>query len=180
VYTRISLSQDNNLTAESRDHNQKNWEMMLTGLKKVLESDVIKGLFAEYEKAFAALDLGKSAGFFADTFISAGPRGAIAQSKVEFIRLAHQAAEFYKTVGQTSARILSLQETAISNEYSLVKVHWVATFRKTGTRMIEFDVSYLVQKIGPEPKINLFIAHEDEKQAMKELGLLQGTDLPGN
>ena len=46
--------------------------------------------------------------------------------------------------------------------------------------MIEFDVSYLVQKIGPEPEIILFIAHEDEEQAMKELGLLQGTDLPGN
>ena len=83
-------------------------------------------------------------------------------------------------MGQTSAKILSLQETAISNEYSLVKVHWGVTFRKTGTRMIEFDVSYLVQKIGPEPKIILFIAHEDEEQAMKELGLLQGTDLPGN
>ena len=38
--------------------------------------------------------------------------------------------------------------------------------------MIEFDVSYLLQKIGPEPKILLFIAHEDEEKAMKELGLL--------
>jgi hypothetical protein len=94
--------------------------------------------------------------------------------------MAHQAAEFYKTVGQTSAKILSLRETAICNEYSLVKVHWGVTFRKTGTRLIEFDVSYLVQKIGPEPKIILFIAHEDEEQAMKELGLLQGTDLPEN
>src|SRR4030043_830847 len=26
-YTRVSLSQDNNLTAEARDHSQKNWEM---------------------------------------------------------------------------------------------------------------------------------------------------------
>jgi len=153
---------------------------MLTGLKKVLETDIIKGLFAEYEKAFAALDIEKSAGFFADMFISAGPRGAIAQSKAEFLKLAHQAAEFYKAVGQTSAKILSQEETAISNEYSLVKVHWGVAFRKTGTRMIEFDVSYLVQKIGPEPKIILFIAHEDEEQAMKELGLLQGADLPGN
>ncbi len=172
-YTRVSLSQDNNLTAEARDHSRKNWEMMLTNLKEVVESDVIQGLFTEYEKAFTTLDIEKNAGFFADTFISAGPRGTIAQSKAEFLRLAHQAAEFYKAMGQTSAKILSLQETAISNEYSLVKVHWGVTFRKTGTRMIEFDVSYLVQKIGPEPKIILFIAHEDEEQAMKELGLLQ-------
>ena len=72
-----------------------------------------KGLFAEYEKAFAALDIEKSATFFADTFISAGPRGApLRRAKPEFLKLAHRAAEFYKSVGQTSARILSLQETA--------------------------------------------------------------------
>ena len=171
-YTQISLSQDNNLTAQVRDHSEKNWEMVLAGLKRVVENNSLQELFNEYEKAFAALDIKKSAGFFSDTFISAGPRGTIAQSKAEFLKLADQAAEFYKRVGQTSAKILSLQETAVSDEYFLVRVHWGVTFQKTGKKMIEFDVSYLVQKIGPEPKIILFIAHEDEEQAMKELGLL--------
>ena len=41
-YTRISLSQDNNPTEQARDHSQKNWEMVLAGLKKVLESDVLQ------------------------------------------------------------------------------------------------------------------------------------------
>jgi len=76
-------------------------------------------------------------------------------------------------VGQTSARILSLQEIPISGEYSLVKVHWGVTFHKTGDTMIEFDVSYLVQKIWPEQKIILFIAYADEEKAMRELGLLE-------
>ena len=169
-FTQVSLSQDNNLTAQARDHSEKNWEMVLAGLKRVVESNSLQELFNEYEKAFAALDIKKSAGFFSDTFISAGPRGAIAQSKAEFLKLADQAAEFYKRVGQTSAKILSLQETAISDQYSLMKIHWGVTFKKTKDTMIEFDVSYLVQKIGPEPKIILFIAHEDEEMAMKELG----------
>lgn len=134
----------------------------------------IKKLFAEYEKAFAALDLERSAGFFADTFISASPRGAIAQSKAEFLKLASQAADFYRKVGQTSARIISMDETPISNEYSMVKVHWGVTFKKTGDRLIEFDVSYFVQKTGPEPKIIMFIAHQDEQQAMQEMGLMAG------
>jgi ketosteroid isomerase-like protein len=132
----------------------------------------VKKLFSEYEKAFDALDIEKSAGFFADAFISAGPRGAIAQSKTEFLKMAHQAAEFYKSVGQTSAKILSADETPVSNEYAMVKVHWGVTFRKTGDRRIEFDVSYLVQKTGDEPKIILFIAHQDEEKAMQELGLI--------
>ena len=61
---------------------------MLTGLKRLLEGESITGLFAAYDKAFFALISKKVAGFFADTFISAGPRGAISQSKSEFLRLA--------------------------------------------------------------------------------------------
>lgn len=36
--TRVSLTQDNNDTEESRDHSQKNWETMLDSLKKLLET----------------------------------------------------------------------------------------------------------------------------------------------
>jgi hypothetical protein len=55
---------------------------------------------------------------------------------------------------------------------SMVKVHWGVTFRKTGNRLIEFDITYFLQKTGSEPKIVMFIAHEDEQKAMEELGLL--------
>ncbi len=36
--TILMLSQDNNLTEEDREHAEKNWGMMLTGLKKFLET----------------------------------------------------------------------------------------------------------------------------------------------
>ena len=35
--TRVSLAQDNNATDKAREESEKNWEMMLTGLKKFLE-----------------------------------------------------------------------------------------------------------------------------------------------
>lgn len=132
----------------------------------------VKKLFTEYERLFHVLDVAGQAVFFADSFISAGPRGAIAQSKAEFLKMAEQAAAFYKSVGQTSAKILSIEETPISNEYSLVRTHWATTFQKTEMKTVEFDVSYVVQRVGEEPKIILFITHQDEQQAMKELGLL--------
>jgi hypothetical protein len=131
-----------------------------------------QAMFTEYAKAFNALDVEKQVPFFADHFISAGPRGSIATSREEFARMAKEAAAFYRKVGQTSAGIISMDEMPISNEYSMVLVHWGVTFRKTGDRMIEFDVSYLVQHTGNDPKIILFIAHQDEQQAMQELGLL--------
>ena len=139
----------------------------------MVASEPVKRLFEEYEKAFSALDIGRSARFFADTFISAGPNGTITNSKTELLKSASQAADFYRSVGQKSAKILSLDEQPVSEQYSLVKVHWGVTFEKTGKRLTEFDVSYLMQKIGPEPKIILFIAHQDEQKAMQELGLLK-------
>lgn len=117
----------------------------------------VRKLLAEYEKLFDALDVAGQARFLADSFISAGPHGAIAQSKAEYLKMAEQA--FYKNVGQTSAKILSIEETPISDEYSLVRVHWAATFQKMGTKTMEFDVSYVVQRMGEEPKIILFITH---------------------
>ena len=36
--TRVALTQDNNLTSESRDHSEKNWKTILENLKKFVES----------------------------------------------------------------------------------------------------------------------------------------------
>ncbi|MEZ0368286.1 MAG: DUF4440 domain-containing protein [Candidatus Sericytochromatia bacterium] len=132
-----------------------------------------KAFFKSYEKAFSDLNVQKQADLFADAFISAGPKGAIAQSKAEFVKMAAQMAEHYRSIGQESVKILALDETPISEQYALVKVHWGATFHKTGDRLIEFDVSYLLDKTGKEPKILLFIAHQDEEKAMRDLGIEQ-------
>jgi uncharacterized protein YndB with AHSA1/START domain len=37
IQTLVSLSQDNNTTEEAREHSEKNWNMMLGGMKKFLE-----------------------------------------------------------------------------------------------------------------------------------------------
>lgn len=128
-------------------------------------------LFKQYESAFNKLDLKTISGFYADTFISAGPKGTITQSKTEFDKKAKEAVEFYKSVGQNSARIISKRTMPISNEYSMVVIRWGVTFEKTGSKMIQFDVSYFVREID-EPRIIMFISHEDEQSAMEKLGLI--------
>lgn len=128
-------------------------------------------LFAEYEKAFNELDFERQAHCFADVFMLAGPRGVIAERKPRFLKNANRAAAYYRSLGHTSARLISLEEAPLTSEFSMVKIHWGVTFRKTGDRLIEFDLSYLVQRTEGEPKIILAIAHQDEVQAMEELGL---------
>lgn len=138
----------------------------------MIHDPALKKLFAEYEEAFSGLDTKRSAQFFAESFISAGPKGTIAQSKDEFIKMSEKAVEFYRSIGQESAKIITADEMPISGEYAMVNVHWGVRFQKTGDKLIEFDVSYIVQRIDGSPKIILFIAHRDEDAAMRELGLM--------
>ena len=136
-----------------------------------MSRDQLDNLFRDYEAAFDKLDLKKISGYCADNFISAGPGGSIAQNRKEHEKKAELAIKFYKSVGRNSARIISKRVMPICNEYSMVVVRWGVTFEKTGARLIEFDISYIVQETGIAPKIILLISHEDEGAAMKKLGL---------
>ena len=136
-----------------------------------MDQKKLEKLFEEYEQAFNKLDIAAIGQHYADTFISAGPKGSIARDKKDFLDWAKQASDMYKSIGQKSAKILNKKIIPISDEYAMVTVHWGVTFEKTGDEVTEFDVSYIVQQIGNELKIILFITHQDEEEAMKKLGL---------
>ena len=136
-----------------------------------MSRDQLDTLFKEYEAAFDKLDVKTISGYCAESFISAGPKGSITQSRKDYEKKAEQATKFYKSIGRNSAKIISKRVMPICNDYSMVVVRWGITFDKTGNKLIEFDTSYIIQEIGSEPKIILLISHEDEEEAMKKLAL---------
>jgi Domain of unknown function (DUF4440) len=136
-----------------------------------MSRDQLDTLFKEYETAFDRLDVKTISGYCADSVISAGPKGSIAQSRKDYEKKAEQTNKFYKSVGRNSARIISKRVMPICNDYSMVVVRWGITFDKTGNKLVEFDRSYIIQVTGGEPKIILLISHDDEETAMKKLGL---------
>ncbi|TMI95290.1 MAG: hypothetical protein E6H08_06605 [Bacteroidetes bacterium] len=136
-----------------------------------MSRDHLDNLFKEYENAIDKLDVKTISGYCADSVISAGPKGSVAQTRNDYEKKVEQTNQFYKSVGRNSARIISKRVMPISNDYSMVVVRWGITFDKTGNRIIEFDKSYIVEEIGIDPKIILLISHEDEEAAIKKLGL---------
>lgn len=133
----------------------------------------IEKLFADYGKSFSALEMRRIAGLYAEQFVAAGPKGVISQGRAEFLSNADKAAEFYRSVGQESATLLSARETWFGPSYVMVAIHWGVRF-KSLPDLVEFDVSYLVQLTDEAPKIILFISHEDEQETMRKLGLPRG------
>jgi hypothetical protein len=140
-----------------------------------MKKEKIEKLFNQYEKAFDKLDLKTIAGLYSETVITAGPKGTILTTKKEFEEKSEDAANFYRNVGHKSAEIVSKKYIPISNEYTMVEVRWSVTFEITGDKTIEFDVSYIIQDTESldEPKIIMFITHQDEEEAMKKLGILK-------
>ncbi len=66
------------------------------------------------------------------------------------------------------------ESNRLASEYSMVKTHWGLTFQKTGDRIIESDITFLVRKTAPEPKIVMFIDHQNDEKTYQELGLISG------
>ena len=128
-------------------------------------------LFKQYETAFDKLDLDALSGYCADCFISAGPKGTISHTRKDFEENAGETLKFYQSVGRNSARIISKRVMPICETYTMVVIRWGITFEKMGDKLIEFDISYVIQETDVDPKIILLISHEDEKTAIKKLGL---------
>lgn len=136
-----------------------------------MKKEKLEKLFNQYEKAFDKLDLKAISKFYADTLISAGPKGTISETKKQYEERAEDFANYYRGIGFTSGKILSKKFAPISDDYTMATIHWGVTFEKTGDKPVEFDISYIVQETGNEPKIILFITHTDEQDTIKELGL---------
>lgn len=141
-----------------------------------MKKEKLEKLFNQYEKAFDKLDLKTISELYAETVMTAGPRGTILSTKKEFNEKSEEAANFYRNIGHKSAEIISKQFVPISDQYTMVVVHWAVTFEGIADA-VEFDISYIIQEMHSEPKIVMFISHEDEEEVMKKLGLLKGQEV---
>jgi ketosteroid isomerase-like protein len=128
--------------------------------------------FTDYAAASRSDDVERVAGFYADGFVVAGPRGSSTyKNNAAFRKWLKQVFEFNQTSGMESLEVLSTEAAPISGEYTQVTVTWASRFRKTGDEPITFRITYFVEHIGA-PKILGYISHEDQAEAMKAKGLL--------
>jgi len=136
--------------------------------------DKIKLFFEGVEQASNLLDLDLIDGQFADQFIFADPNGTRVVEKQKFLPALPKRREFFKSLGHQSTKILSLEETPLDDQYTMVKAHFLMQFQKTPGQIVEakVDTTYILFMKGDSPKIVMHIEHEDLKEAMQARGLL--------
>ena len=134
----------------------------------------IKTFFEDVEKASNKLDLNLIDSQYSDQFIFADPNGTRVVEKQKFLPFLPKRQEFFKSIGHQSTKILSLEETPIDDQYTMVKAHFLMKFQKASGELTEakLDSTYILFIKGDSPNIVMHIESEDLQQAMKERGLL--------
>jgi hypothetical protein len=137
-------------------------------------SEKLRAFFDCVEKAGNTLELGLIDAQYSDQFIFADPSGTRVIEKQKFLPALPKRQEFLKSLGHLSTRILSLEETPIDDQYTLVKAHFLMKFQKTSEEVKEANIAstYILFMKGDSPRITMQIEHEDLQQAMKDRGLL--------
>ena len=134
----------------------------------------IKKFFEGVEQASKTLDLNLIDSQFADQFIFADPNGTRVIEKQKFLAFLPQRQDFFKSIGHQSTKVLSLDETRLDDQYTMVKAHFMMTFRKSSGEIVEakIDSTYFLFMKGETPKIVMQMEHEDLKEEMQTRGIL--------
>jgi len=128
-------------------------------------------------RRYAELSLGPQpealAELYAPTFIVGGPEGSRAfANDGQFLEWLRQVVAYNHAHGMRTLTVVSISGTELSPLHSLATVRWGARFEKTGDRMIEFAISYLLEKSAGGWRILSYISRTDQTAEMAKEGLL--------
>jgi hypothetical protein len=134
----------------------------------------LKLFFRDYAVASVESPVARIPAFYADSFLVCGPRGsAVFKNDEKFVEWLGQIHEFNQRTGMISMEVVSLEEPlSLSVCNLLARVVWGARFRKTGDRLITFQIAYLLERAGDTWRILAYVSQKDQGDEMRELGLL--------
>ena len=66
----------------------------------------------------------------------------------------------------------AVREAVLGPLHVLAQVRWSARFEKTGTRAVEFEIAYLIERAGESWRVLGCVSERDQEEEMRGLGLL--------
>lgn len=144
---------------------------------KIME-EILTRFFERYESMAnqvlaGALPVGSTTSAFATDFIAASPAGVMTGKNDETLTASMEKGYArYRAIGTRELKIRKTTVTQIDALHFLVRVDWRSVFdaEEQPNVTIDFEVHYLVQLRGGEPKIFGWISG-DEEAVLKEHGI---------
>ena len=131
----------------------------------------LRQFFDDYAEALGQADLTNIAEAYAEQFMTTGPGFRTSMTNDEtFLTGLAQTARFYKRIGVDIVEVKNYLEAELGSGFWLTKVEWELLDEDLNT-LVTFDSTYMVDAGGREPKIVLYINHNEEER-MADMGLL--------
>jgi hypothetical protein len=138
----------------------------------------VRNLFQRYERSFdnalrGDVDLDEATSFYAQAFVAATPAGVMSGTNGEELKRAvEQGYAHYRAIGTKEMRVRDVGITPIDEHHCVAHVAWTGIYARQEQPdvAIDFDVHYLVQKLGQEPLIFGWISG-DEQAVLKKHGI---------
>jgi hypothetical protein len=138
----------------------------------------VRKLFERYERFFTAslhgdIDMDEVAALYASEFIAASPAGVTTGKNDEQLKqVMAQGYAHYRAIGTKEMRVQGLRISPMDEHHCVAHVAWRATYARKGQPdvAIDFDVHYLVQQLGAQPKVFGWVSG-DEQALLKKHGI---------
>lgn len=144
----------------------------------MMETDVRK-LFERYEIIARAslhghVEMDDVAALYASEFIAATPAGVRTGKNDEQLKQVMAAGyAHYRAIGTKEMRIRGLRISPMDEHHCVAHVAWRATYVRENQSdvVVDFDVHYLVQQLGAEPKVFGWVSG-DEQALLRQHGVI--------
>jgi hypothetical protein len=112
---------------------------------------------------------------FADPLIVASSNGAQVVKASDLARMIPKRKEMLDAAGCGTAKLVSLNETALDDHYSMVRAEWRwrVTSRGNESQEITLPSTYIVRRSSEGLQIVFYLAHGDITAVLRERGLLR-------
>ena len=139
----------------------------------------VRSLFGRYQRFFnralaGDVDLSEGTSFYAPAFIAASPAGIVTgKNDTQLVEVMAQGYERYRAMGTREIRLRDVRLSPMDEHHCVAHVAWTAIYARKGEPdlPIDFDVHYLVQRLGEEPKIFGWVSG-DEQALLERYGII--------
>jgi hypothetical protein len=138
----------------------------------------VRKLFERYEQLFQKslagdADMDDVVSVYASAFIAASPAGVmVGKNDDQLKQVMEQGYAHYRAIGTKEMRVRDVRISPIDEHHCVAHVAWTSTYARKDRPdvTIDFDVHYLVQKLGGELKIFGWVSG-DEQEVLRKHGI---------
>lgn len=134
----------------------------------------LRAFFERFQSLSAASDVDGLAAMYAGNVMIAGPNGAQVVNSADMQRAIPKRKQLLDSVGCQETVLVGLEETALTDRYSLVRAqfrwHFQAASGQPAT--VTLPSTFIVDRGGDSPQIVLYMNEQDVVSLLRERGVL--------